>query len=95
MNNCITKPLTSQYSGCLSENPTCPYAVRMGFSIWCKHKDHTYFYGHKAHGLSLDELSQRYALLRQQRIDTFLSGMDESIMEQFIHHEEWRESLAS
>ena len=93
MSECITKPLTSYYSGCLVENQQCPHSVRVGFSNWCKHSEHQNFYGHIVHGLSREELSKRYEMLRQRRIKKFLADMDESIRKQFMHHEEWRETL--
>lgn len=43
MGECMTRPLTSEYSGCLVENPSCKFAVRFGFSYLCEHPQHKDF----------------------------------------------------
>ena len=43
MLDCLTRPLSSKYSGCLVEKPSCNFAVRFGFSFLCEHPQHKYF----------------------------------------------------
>ncbi len=66
MSECITKPLVSNFSGCLVENPDCRFAVRMGFSYQCSHPDHKSF-----QGTSREELKRRYDNLRESRRNAY------------------------
>ncbi|BCS55935.1 hypothetical protein GSbR_12980 [Geobacter sp. SVR] len=43
MSECMTKPLLTEFSGCLVENPSCGFAVRFGFSYLCEHPRHKDF----------------------------------------------------
>ena len=44
MEECLTKPLTTEFSGCLVETPACGFAVRFGFSYLCEHPRHKDFH---------------------------------------------------
>jgi len=44
MRECQTKPLTTNFSGCLVKTPACEYAVRFGFSYLCEHPRHQDFH---------------------------------------------------
>ena len=70
MNECLTKPLLSNSSGCLVENPDCRYAVSIGFSYLCSHPDHKSFQGRPA-----AELSMHYVKLRESRRNAYFDRL--------------------
>ena len=69
MNECLTKPLLGTMSGCLVDNPTCTFAVRMGFSFLCSHPEHKHF-----HGKPADELNTHYSELRESRRSAYFDS---------------------
>ena len=76
MQECLTKPLTSAFSGCLVEKPTCNFAVRFGFSYLCEHPRHKDFFqnapvsGQHADRADHNEL---YRNLKESRRNEYLS----------------------
>jgi hypothetical protein len=69
MKECLTKPLMSNFSGCLVENPTCQHAFRMGFSYLCSHPRH-----HEFHRGQPNELKMRYETLRESRRNAYIDN---------------------
>ncbi len=70
MNECQTKPLLPNYSGCLVENPICNHAVRFGFSYICEHPNHKEFVVTETPDY---EPNAHYHTLRESRRQEYIS----------------------
>lgn len=77
---CLTKPFNGVFSGCLTENPDCPFAVGFGFSFHCTHPDRHRFAAAAA-SLHQGELLERYGELRDRRRQAFLDQLGMPIEE--------------
>lgn len=79
MKKCLTKKLLfSEVSGCLVEKPECCYAHKIGFSIECRHPEHTKFHADTAGVMSQDEMRELYDALRRKRREEFVVNLDET-----------------
>lgn len=78
---CIAKPMNEKYSGCLAQDPDCPYAVGFGFSFHCEHPDHARLAGIADTPSRRKELSRRYRELRDLRRERFISELGMPIEE--------------
>ena len=74
MHGCVTLPFLPEFSGCLTKNPSCDFAVRCGFSYHCEHPKHREF--QIANGTSKDQgdLPKRYKELKESRRREFLEA---------------------
>lgn len=79
MRECMAKPLTRSYSGCLQENPACEYAFSFGFSYMCKHPRHKDFHPGRDSSGDQADFNALYLNLRESRRRTYLSGVKEFI----------------
>jgi hypothetical protein len=78
MNNCLTKKLPfKEVSGCLVEKPECGFAHKFGFSLMCRHPDHTKFQAHDSDAMTINKVIERYDALRIKRRNEFIAGLDE------------------
>lgn len=68
----------SEVSGCLVENPECDFAIKFGFSIFCRHPEHASFHAHAAEAESTDKVHILYDTLRQKRRAEFTANLDEN-----------------
>lgn len=85
MEECHTKPMIlADTSCCLVENPACGYAVKMGFSYWCRHPEHASFHGHLTGRMNHEQLVHQYKRLRQKRLYAFVMSMDDEDRRQLV-----------
>lgn len=85
MEQCLTKPMIlADTSCCLVEHPTCGYAVKMGFSYWCRHPEHARFHGHATGRMTREQLGHQYRSLRQQRQHAFVMSLDDEAKKQLV-----------
>lgn len=85
MEQCLTKPMIlADTSCCLVEHPTCGYAVKMGFSYWCRHPEHARFHGHATGRMTREQLGHQYRSLRQQRQHAFVMSLDDEVRRQLF-----------
>ncbi|MBJ6726297.1 hypothetical protein [Geomesophilobacter sediminis] len=75
MSRCVVKPICEEHSGCLKEEPSCPYAAKFGFSIHCEHPDHRQMAAESVHSLGRLELTRRYRELRESRRRNFIADL--------------------
>lgn len=69
MEECIRVPIAEELTGCLVENPACPYAYKLGFSYLCEHPSHNN-YGELIKSVPLEtkrELIRLYDEMRRKR----------------------------
>lgn len=79
MQECLAKPLTRNFSGCLQENPKCKYATSFGFSYLCEHPRHKDFHQRSnASGEQIDH-NLMYKELRESRRRIYLSRVSEFV----------------
>ncbi len=83
MQECLTKPLTPAFSGCLVEKPTCNFAVRFGFSYLCEHPQHKdFFQNTPSSGQHADRAvdhNELYRSLKESRRTEYLSKVKKFI----------------
>lgn len=75
MRECLTKPLTKSFSGCLVENPTCEYAVRFGLSYQCKNPRHKEFFLNAPSSAAAADLDDLYWYLKNVRRKEYSVGL--------------------
>ncbi|HEY4743844.1 MAG TPA: hypothetical protein VIH45_04240 [Desulfuromonadaceae bacterium] len=79
MEECLTKPLTPAFSGCLVDAPACTFAVRFGFSYLCEHPRHREFHPDAAAtGHEVDH-NALYRALKESRRSVYLSKIKQLI----------------
>lgn len=81
MSRCIVKPLTEEFSGCLKEEPGCPYAAKFGFSYHCQHPDHLKLAKDSLSSFDRVELYRRYRELRELRRKKFIKDLGMPVQE--------------
>ncbi len=86
MSNCLTRQIAlSNISGCLVEKPECEHAYKFGFSIVCRHPEHTKFHAHTAGELKKESALELYDELRRKRRSEFMANLDETSRRIFCH----------
>lgn len=81
MRECLTKPLTTKYSGCLVETPACDHAVRFGFSYLCDHPRHKDFHPNMTTSGHQVDHNALYGDLKESRRSAYIDKVKRYIAE--------------
>lgn len=86
MKKCLTKQLLfNEVSACLVEKPECSHAQQFGFSLVCRHPEHSSFHAHVVGAMTQDEAIERYNALKEIRRNEFVAGLNEENRKYFCH----------
>ena len=80
MRECLTKPITASFSGCLVETPACEFAVRFGFSYLCEHPRHKDFHPDMAASGPRVDHNALYRDLKESRRSAYIDKV-----KRFLH----------